>query len=78
MKIIILEDSKGFQKSVEVFQFPPFYCIAETPPITVAKIENSDISEPPKLKIIRFFPYKEIENTTNAVEIYLYTQERNA
>lgn len=56
MKIIILEDLKGFRKVIDVAFFPPIYDIAELPPIKVKLFDNTKTYPDPTSKILRFYP----------------------
>lgn len=62
MKIIILEDLKGFRKTVEVPFFPPVYEIAELPPIKVEIFDHSKTYPDTTLKSIRFFQKGDVDS----------------
>jgi len=69
MKIIILEDLKGFTKITEV----PVYEVAELPPIKVELFNHSKTYPDPTSKKLSFYPKGEIE-TVGGVHILKYKQ----
>ncbi len=73
MKIMILEDLKGFTKSMEVAYFQPDYRIAELPPISVKLFDHEKEYEDPTSKILTFYPKGEPKEA-NGVYVLRYKQ----
>lgn len=75
MNIIILQDSKGFRKVVEVARFTPDYRISETKPLTIYRknIASDTVEERPQFKEIVFYPEGE-PKTEYGTNIWLYRQ----
>lgn len=76
MNIIILEDLKGFRKTIEVPKFPPTYQIAELPPLTVKMFNHEKTYEDPLSKIITFYPKGEPKEVHGSY-VLLYKQMDN-
>ncbi len=78
MKIIILEDLKGFRKDVVVSYFPPDYRIALIKPISafLKKPEDGEVtSEQPFARDIIFYPRGD-PATNHGVTTMLYKQHQ--
>lgn len=74
MNIIILEDKKGFKKSIEVPVFPPDYRIAMLPKLKVISRDLEEIARPNiQSEIITFYPKGE-PKTEYGVSILLYKE----
>ena len=75
MKIIILEDLKGFRSTVEVIAFPPVYRIPIKPFISVVDKSYGVISTVPLNDVLEFYPKGKPESVYGK-EILLYKQLR--
>jgi len=72
MKIIILQDKKGFSRSVELPVFPPKYSVPESGDLDIGVWDDTK-QFAPRMNTIDFYPTSRVQKISG-IEVMLYEQ----